>query len=157
MIFPEPVKHGKVLAALAGPWARGSGPHAFGEREALSLQGFDVTDDLEAQKRPTFFWFWCRFFHDAEGSRRSPAPFQGQPELFVGWPPAASGERAHSRVNQKMTPRITFPLLFRLCSLLFRRRRPLSFGWRYRGLPDRVIFLFSWNDPHSNSDCLRGV
>ena len=54
----------KVLAVLSGrPGARGCGPHAISEREALLAQGFNLTDDLEAQERPTFFGFGCRVLH----------------------------------------------------------------------------------------------
>jgi len=75
---------GKIAPSFPGPGARGSRPHAFGQRETLSLQSFDVTDDLEAHKRPTFFGCWCRVVHDAE-CFSAPCPFF-QPKRFVGWP-----------------------------------------------------------------------
>jgi hypothetical protein len=55
---------GKIPPALSGPEAQGSGPHAFGERESLSAEGFDVANDLVPQKREGFFGGGCRFFHD---------------------------------------------------------------------------------------------
>jgi len=54
---------GVILPASLGPGARGCVPHALGERETFSTKGFDVANDLEAHKRPTFFWFWCRILH----------------------------------------------------------------------------------------------
>ena len=49
-----------VEAAFPGPGARAGRPHALGERDVFLTQGFDVTDDLVAQKREALFgcWYW---------------------------------------------------------------------------------------------------
>jgi len=54
-----------VKAVFSGPGARGSAPQALGERHSLLAQGFDVADDLKAQKREAFFGCWCWDLHGA--------------------------------------------------------------------------------------------
>ena len=67
---------GVVEAVFSGPGARGSDPQALGERDSLLAQGFDVAEDLVAQKREAFFGCWRWILHGAGRFRLTPPPFQ---------------------------------------------------------------------------------
>jgi len=63
---------GVVSALGPGPRTRGGDPQAFGQRDAVLTQRFDLTDDFEAQQREAFLGWRCLVVHTPDwiASRR---------------------------------------------------------------------------------------